>query len=64
MAAWRKRDRHHQKKREATRVGKLLKLLKLSTHTEGKRKTCEATPIVLTDEPKNPVRTRDGLRPA
>ena len=50
MTAWRKGEvdvaRHHQEKREATRLGKLL------SHTQASVEFYEATPIALADESK------------
>ena len=48
--------RHRQEKREATGLENVF----ITQSGE----FCEATPIVLAVEPKDPVRARDGLRPA
>ena len=55
MAVWRKEEvdaaRHRQDKKEVMRL-------------DGNVEFCEATPIGLVDEPKGPVRARDGPRAA
>ena len=53
MAAWRKEEgdaaRHRQEKREAARLGNLLSQLVIA---DGSVEFCEASPIILVDEPK------------
>ena len=60
MTAWRKGKvdvaRHHQEKREATRLGKLL------SHTQASVEFYEATPIALADESKYSLNRRETNR--